>query len=48
MESGQHSERPPRKQHMIYSPSRETEMSEHKQTAAAALPATGDLIILII
>lgn len=48
MESGQHSERPPREQHMNYSPSQETEMSEHKQTAAVAPPPAGVLIILII
>lgn len=34
---------------MNYSPSQETEMPEHKQTAAAAAPPpTGDLVILII
>lgn len=32
---------------MNYSPSQETEMSEHKQTAAAPPAPTGDLIILI-
>lgn len=33
---------------MNYSPSQETEMSEHKQTTAPAPPTTGALIILII
>lgn len=33
---------------MDYSPSQESEMSEYKQRAAAAMPPTGDIIILII
>lgn len=32
---------------MDYSPSQESEMSEHNQTAAPEIPPTGDLIILI-
>lgn len=31
---------------MDYSPSQESGITEHKQTAAAAIPPTGDLIIL--